>query len=150
MGEIGVILFILGGLCLPIGIVVWIIRAIMKKNTAKNMKFTCISMATIIVGFALVVMSPTEESSESVTNEEVVSNEKEQIEMFDVENKEDQLEDSFEKEGEMSATGRFQGEMESVEEEQEVANVKDDTSEYEFSEITEYTDKIEENIVSIS
>lgn len=70
MAEIGVILFIIGGVCLPIGIVVWIIRAIMKKNTAKNMKFTCISMAATIIGFALVVMSPTEESTNEVVSDE--------------------------------------------------------------------------------
>jgi len=92
MAEIGVILFILGGLCLPIGVVVWIIRAIMKKSTTKNMKFTCISMAAIIIGFALVVMSPTEESSESVINEEVVSNEQEPVEVFEAESQVDNLE----------------------------------------------------------
>lgn len=90
MGEIGVVLFILGGLCLPIGIVVWIVRAIMKKSTTKNMKFTCISMAAIIIGFALVVMSPTEEST-SVTNE-VISNEEEKMELADMEKAEDSSE----------------------------------------------------------
>lgn len=74
MAEIGLILFILGGMCLPIGIIIWIIRAITKKNTTKNLKFVCVSMAAIIIGFALIVMSPTEEDA-SVTNE-VVSEEK--------------------------------------------------------------------------
>ena len=44
MAEIGVILFILGVMCLPIGIIIWIIRSIMKKNTTKNeFNISCIS-----------------------------------------------------------------------------------------------------------
>lgn len=76
MGDIGIALFLLGLVCLPISIVVLLIRAIMKRNINKNAYFSGISLLAIIVGFVMVGMSSSdEETSENIDNSEVVKHE---------------------------------------------------------------------------
>lgn len=76
MGDIGIILFLLGLVCLPISIVILLIRAIMKKNINKNAYFSGISLLAIIVGFIMVGMSSDiEETSENIDKGEIVKHE---------------------------------------------------------------------------